>query len=499
MGIHASTVIKVVVIIYLIAILLFGVYMSKRAKSQEDYFIAGKSAPYLVAIVSGSAAIMSGFGLVGIPGLAYQFGVVALWIQVIAILGFSIAAYLVGRKMRTLAEIREVLSVPDVVALRYPSAQKTVRVLSVIGIMSGMLGYLSVEFMALGVVLSSLFNISFWTGVLIGAAVVSVYTILGGIASGIWTDLIQFTMEMLAGIAVLITTFVVVGNPYHLLSVLAHSPDPKMQAHAMLWWPQGMGGVGLGGAIAWLISFSIGHSGEPHLLAKYYVHRDIRKMKWQGMLNGITYGIAGLMSLSGLALAALVAEGKVQPLANSNYAAPYFLMNYTPGIIAGLAFAALAAASMATVNGFSNIGAAAISRDLIQNTFGIRMSPRKGLLLGRMMTFAVIVLALIITYFWNDLIGIAGTAAWSTLASVFVPCIAIGLNWRRATGKGAVAGAAVGVVTSIWFTVANYNPGGFFGSTLAIVLAVVAFVLVSLVTKPEKLHGDIERVVGMPK
>ncbi|PWI57888.1 sodium:solute symporter [Sulfoacidibacillus thermotolerans] len=491
--------VRVVVIIYLIAILVIGVYMSKRAKSQEDYFIAGKKAPYLVAIISGSAAIMSGFGLVGIPGLAYQFGIAAMWIQVIAILGFSIAAFLVGRKMRTLAEIREVLSIPDAVALRYPSVKKTIRVLSIIGIMSGMLGYLSVEFMALGVVLSSLFAISFWTGALIGAAIVSVYTILGGIASGIWTDLIQFAMEMLAGIAVLIATFVVVGNPYHMLSVLAHAPDPKMQAHAMLWWPQGMGGIGLAGAVAWLIAFSIGHSGEPHLLAKYYVHRDIRKMKWQGMLNGITYGIAGLMSLSGLALAALVAEGKVKPLASSNYAAPYFLLHYTPSIIAGLAFAALAAASMATVNGFSNIGAAAISRDLIQNTFGVQLTPRKGLLLGRVMTFVVIVLALVVTYFWNSLIGIAGAAAWSTLASVFVPCIAIGLNWKRATGKGAVAGATVGVVTSIWFTVANYNPGGFFGSTLAIVLAVIAFVLVSLVTRPETLDREIERVIGMPR
>lgn len=490
--------IKIVVIIYLIAILAIGAYMSKRAKSPADYFIAGKKAPYIIAIVSGSAAIMSGFGLVGIPGLAYQYGIVAEWIQAIAILGFSISAYLVGRKMRTLAEIRDVVSIPDAVAIRYPSHAKLVRIFSVIGILTGMLGYLSVEFMAMGVVISSIFTISFWGGVLIGAFVVTIYTVMGGIASGIWTDMIQFSMEMLAGITVLIAMFVVVGNPFHVLSVLAHAPSPVMQAHAALWWPQGMGGIGLGGAIGWLIAFSVGHSGEPQLLAKYYVHRDVHKLKWQGMINGITYGIAGLVSFSGLALAALVVEGKVKPLASSNYAAPYFILHYTPPIIAGLAFAALIAASMATINGFSNIGAAAISHDFVEKTLGIQLSARKGLMLGRITTFFVIVLALVVTYYWNSLIGIAGAAAWSILASVFVPSIAIGLNWRRATGAGAVAAAFVGIFTSIWFQVANYNPGGFFGATLAILLAIATLIIVSLLTKPEELDEDIMNIITLP-
>ncbi|MCI0183524.1 hypothetical protein [Sulfoacidibacillus ferrooxidans] len=96
--------------------------------------------------------------------------------------------------------------------------------------------------------------------------------------------------------------------------------------------------------------------------------------------------------------------------------------------------------------------------------------------------FFVIVLALVVTYYWNSLIGIAGAAAWSILASVFVPSIAIGHNWRRATGAGAVAAAFVGIFTSIWFQVANYNPGGFFGATLAILLAIATLIIVSLLT-----------------
>ncbi|KLU60615.1 sodium/proline symporter [Peptococcaceae bacterium CEB3] len=374
-----SPIIMGIIIAYLAFIVVFGTIMSRRAKTLEDYYIAGKKAPAFVAIVSGSAAIMSGFGLVGIPGLAYQYGMAAFWISVPAIFGFSLAAFFIARKLRVLAEIREVYSVPDAMALRYTRFPKAARMMGVLGLMSGLVGYLSVEFMALGVVMSSLFPISLWTGVIIGTAVVGIYTVLGGVAGGIWTDLIQFFLEMIAGIAVLIASFTVAGGPVGILRTLATSFVPKWQYHAMLWWPSGAGGLGFFAALAWLLTYTFGHMGQPQLLAKYYTHRDISKMKWQALGNGITYSLAGLMTFAGLTLAALVAAGKVAPLANSTYAVPYFLIHYIPTWIAGLVFAALIAASMATTNGFANIASAALTRDLMQKILNIKMDDKTGL------------------------------------------------------------------------------------------------------------------------
>lgn len=494
---NINPVIPVIIVVYLAFILIFGIVMSRRAKTMSDYYIAGKQAPAFIAIVSGSAAIMSGFGLVGIPALAYQFGVVAFWISVPAIVGFTIAGFFIARKLRILAEVREVYSIPDAMALRYSRFPTAARVIGVIGLLSGLLGYLSVEFMALGVVMSSIFPISLWTGVLIGTTIVTVYTVLGGIAGGIWTDLIQFSMEMLAGIAVIVATFFVVGGPVGMLRTFVNSSDPKMQYHAMLWWPHGAGGLGILAALAWMLTFTFGHMGQPQLLSKYYCHRDINKMKWQGLGGSITYSLAALMTFAGLALAALVAAGKIAPLSNSNYAVPYFLIHYIPNWIAGLVFAALIAASMATTNGFANIASAAVTRDLMQKTFKVEMDQRSGLAWGRFWTLVLIIVALVVTYFWNTLIGFAGSAAWSTLACVFLPLVSIGLNWRRATSYGAIAGGVVGIFTSLYLTVTNLNPGGFFGSSLAIVLSVVVFILVSLVTPPDVLPADIEAVVGL--
>ncbi|KLU60616.1 sodium/panthothenate symporter [Peptococcaceae bacterium CEB3] len=101
------------------------------------------------------------------------------------------------------------------------------------------------------------------------------------------------------------------------------------------------------------------------------------------------------------------------------------------------------------------------------------------------------------TYFWKTLIGFAGSAAWATLAAVFLPLVSIGLNWRRANSYGAVAGAAVGIFTSLYFTVANINPGSFFGSSLSVILSVVVFVVVSLLTPQDQLSPEIEDIIGM--
>jgi len=494
---NVNPAIPVIMVVYLLFILLFGIFMSRRAKTMSDYYIAGKKAPPFVAIVSGSAAIMSGFGLVGIPGLAYNFGMVVYWIQVPAILGFSVAAFFIARKLRLLAEVREVYSVPDAMALRYSRFPVAARVMGVLGLLSGLLGYLSVEFMALGVVMASIFPVSIWTGVLIGTAIVGIYTTLGGIAGGIWTDLIQFCMEMVAGLAVIVASFAVIGGPVGILHTFAASAVPRWRYHGLLWWPAGAGGLGVLAALGYAVSFTFGHMGQPQLLAKYYTHRDIGKMKWQALGNGITYSLAALMSFAGLTLAALVAAGKVAPLKNSNFAAPYFFVHYIPTWIVGLLFAALVAASMATTNGFANIASAALTRDLMQKTFGMQMDDRTGLLWGRVWTVILILVALVVTYFWKTLIGFAGSAAWSTLASVFLPLISIGLNWRRATSYGAIAGAATGIFTSLYFTVAGVNPGGFQGTSLAIVLSVLVFVVVSLLTPRDELAPDVEAIMGL--
>ncbi|MDA8193903.1 MAG: sodium/proline symporter [Thermaerobacter sp.] len=496
MNLHAPLSMAITVVVYFAVVVALGLYASRGTKNLADYYIAGRSAPRWVAIISGSAAVMSGFGLVGLPGLAYAYGGVVFFLQVFAILGFSVAAFLVARKLRTLGEIKVAYTIPDAMALRYPSMPSVMRIVGILGLVVGMLGYLSVEFQALGVVLSSLLPVSYWGGVLIGTGIVAIYTIAGGIRAGIWTDLFQFSLEMLAGITVIITVFIVVGNPVHILSVLAQAKG-TWAYHAAPWWPKGAAGLGVGAAIAWTFEFGLGHGGQPQLLTKYYVHRKASNTRYQALGNGITYSLAALMIFSGLGLAALTAQHRAPLLSNPDYAAPYFFIHYIPTWLSGIVFTALIAASMATVNGFSNIASAAITRDFMQGILHRQLTPRRGLMWGRIWTLVLLLIALWFTYSRSSLIGIAGTEAWGLLAAVFFPAVALGLNWRRGNSWGVVASGVIGVVGGTWVTVANWNPGGFFGIAIIMAASMVAYVLVSAVTRPERLDEAVAAVVEM--
>ncbi len=497
MKLHAPTVVSIIAAVYLVGILVFGIVASRRTRNLGDYYIAGRSAPRWVAIVSGSAAVMSGFGLVGIPGLAYAFGGIGFILQIFSLLGFSTAAYLSSRKLRTLAEIREVYTIPDTLALRYPRMASAVRLVGIAGIIVGLLGYLSVELQALGVVLSSLLPVSYWTGALLGLAIVGVYTIAGGIKVGIWTDLVQFSLEMAAGLIVLVMVFVVVGGPFHALHVLATSSSPTWRYHALAWWPAGTAGLGIGAALAWMFEFGAGMAGQPQLLAKYYVHRDVRNVRYQALGNGITMSLAALMIFSGLAMAALTVLGRAPLLKNPDYAAPYFFIHFVPPWLAGIAFTALLAASMATINGFSNILSASITRDFMQGILHRKFNEHLGLLWGRVWTLVMLVGAAVVTYFNHTLIGIAGAAAFGLLAAVFLPTVSIGLNWRRGTSAGVVASGVIGVVGGIWATVTGWNPGGVFGIAIVILASLIGYVVVSLITPAELLDPAVDAVVRM--
>ncbi len=496
MNLHAPASMAVTVVIYFVIVVALGLWASRGTRNLADYYVAGRNAPRWVAIISGSAAVMSGFGLVGIPGLAYAYGGVAFFLQVFAILGFAVAAYLASRKLRTLGEIRVAYTVPDAMVLRYPSMPNAMRIVGILGIIVGMLGYLSVEFQALGVVLSSLLPVSYWSGVLLGTAIVAIYTIAGGIRSGIWTDLFQFSLEMLAGITVIVTVFIVVGNPVHILSVLAHAKG-TWAYHAAPWWPAGTAGLGIGAAIAWAFEFGLGGAGQPQLLAKYYVHKKASNTRYQALGNGITYSLAAFMIFSGLGLAALTVQHRAPLLSNPDYAAPFFFIHFIPTWLSGIVFTALIAASMATVNGFSNIASAAITRDFMGGVLGKRFSDRRALLWGRLWTFLLIGIALWVTYARSSLIGIAGTEAWGLLAAVFLPSVAIGLNWRRGTGWGVLASGFIGIVGGTWVTIANWNPGGFFGIAVVMAASLVGYVVVSLITPTERLDPAVEAVVAL--
>ena len=118
-------------------------------------------------------------------------------------------------------------------------------------------------------------------------------------------------------------------------------------------------------AFGFFFVFGIGVLGQPHMLHKFYMLDDARKLRWMPLILGGSQAACVLIWVGiGLAVPALVAQGRLEPLVRPDDAAPLFLLRFAPGLLAGTAVAGILAAIMSTADSFLNIGAAALVRDL---------------------------------------------------------------------------------------------------------------------------------------
>jgi Na+/pantothenate symporter len=118
-------------------------------------------------------------------------------------------------------------------------------------------------------------------------------------------------------------------------------------------------------ALSFFFVFGIGSLGQPHVVHKFYMLREPRKLKWYPLIMSVAVIISLLLFIGvGLAVKSLVVRGELPPLERADDATPFFLLRFTPLLLSAVVFSGVAAAIMSTVNSFMSVGAAALTHDL---------------------------------------------------------------------------------------------------------------------------------------
>ena len=179
--------------LYTFAIVAVGLYSARFAKkSDEDYFLAGRSLSGPVAALSASASSESGWVTLGLVGWAFTEGVKAYWIIPGCLLGFLFNWFVIAGPLSDRARELNALTLPDFFALHFRERLPLVRTLAVIVILTAMFLYVAAQFAAAGKAFEASFaTVNYKWGVLIGAAIVLIYTITGGFRAVCWTDFLQ--------------------------------------------------------------------------------------------------------------------------------------------------------------------------------------------------------------------------------------------------------------------------------------------------------------------
>jgi SSS family transporter len=490
-----SLVVLAFVLAYLAMCVGVGIWALRRTTSTRDFFMAGRDLGILVVGLAVFSSTMSGFGFVGGPGLVYRMGLSSAWMTVIAPLGYCCVFYLLGTRLRMLAELRDTISLPDAVAARYGSERA--RLLTAVAILLGVVGYLGTQILAMATVLRDVLNnvsfipeVSILTCMVIACAVLVFYCVTGGILASVYTDLVQGGIMIVAAIFVFFAALSAVDGGMAGIATTLIGDDPESISP----W----GTLGMMGSLSWFAVFVLGSAGQPHVITKLMMNRRVEDVRRTLPVSAGGYAICSLLWLSiGLAMRALVIQGGHPELANPDEAAPQFLQFHAGPMLAGIVFAGLFAAIMSTADSFLNLGAAAVVHDIPKALYGRSLSNE--LFWARVATVALAVgSAIFVLYSRQDLVALLGAFGWGTFAAALVPTVVIGFNWKRATASA----ANVAIVTSL---AVNFGiellgltiPYGITGGFVALLLSTTLFFGISLASPPPTIDPDIEAVMGL--
>ncbi|WP_440008632.1 sodium:solute symporter family transporter [Halomicrococcus sp. SG-WS-1] len=478
---YSSTMAMVFFVLFSVLMLGIGFVASRYMQSEEDYYVAGRSAGIFVVALSIFASTQSGWGIVGLAGTVYAFGMeFMMFATTVIIMSFVISYWLLGRKMRVLGTTIDAITVPDAMYHRFEDER--VRLLGATAVFLGSMGYLAAQYAALGIIMSVIFPVGFITGLVIGLAVVGVYTVVGGILAAIWSDAIQGAIMALSG--VLTFFFIVTSSPGGVgqMVTTVQSEFPSFFNFTLL----GEAGIPIGVLLSILI-INLTHAGQPHAITKFYMIKRVSLLKWGAFITGAAYLMTTLYWWAGPYVKAAVARGDVASLQSPDAVLPVALINFAPDIVTAFVLTGIVSAIMSSSNAFLNVGASAITHDYLKEYREAEMTDDQEVLYGRLATAAILVVAGVIAATFPGLIFVLGAAGWAIFATVIFPGVAIAYNWKGATTEGILWGGSVGLLLTLalayggqYFDVSL--PMGFFGGQVAQVVGLVVFVAVSWVT-----------------
>ena len=476
------------VVLYLGITIAIGLLAARRVKSMRDYMIAGDGFGKWLVSFGVVGAIVSGAGLLGNAGSGYGTGY-ALYVMTMgfSFLGLTAAYFLLAKPMTVTAKKFEVYTLPDLLTLRYGNSN-AVRVLSAAGVILGSFIYLVVQFVAMGWVGTTVFGWSQTTAIVVGGLVVVLYTIGGGITSAIWTNLFQ--MSVLAGFAVWIAVYGIreVGGVTALHEKLA-AIDPKFLEpwHA-------------DGAFVWqnalVYAFFVGllaYAGVPSINTKFLTIRNLDVIRWLPLISSFLYlfGIAAIWA--GMSYRVMESEGTVSAIDNPDAVLPTMIMEQFSPFIVGLLVAAVLAAVMSTTDSYMVLSGAALVRDILKNGLGLRMTDKKEMLFTRLACVGFMVCAGALALNPPTFVLALMAVAWGALAAMLGPVLYLGMRWRRANTKGAVASLSAGIAVGGVLGILNQtlfrdspvlSPWNI--AAIGVIASYLAHLVVSLSTPPER-------------
>ena len=452
---------------YLSVVLALGIIAWRRTNSIGDYILGGRKLGPVVAALSAGASDMSGWLLLGLPGLAFLSGIKAFWLAGGLFLGTWLNWRLVAARLRKRTEeLGDALTIPEYFERRFQRCGTALRLVSAFFILFFFTIYTSAGLVAGGKLFSSVFGLAYLPAVLLGACAVVAYTFLGGFLAVSWTDAFQASLMLLALVIVpVMAAFELHSADQFALSTLFGAPPEEPGA--------GLSFVGIVSLAAW----GLGYFGQPHILARFMAISSAERADHARRIATTWAGLGMAAAIAAGMVGAVYFQGNI---GDSEKVFIYLVKSLLHPVPAGICLAGILAAIMSTADSQLLVSSSALTEDLYRRVVRQRASEKELVWTGRCTVLLVAVMACYLARDpENRVLDMVGYA-WAGFGAGFGPAIILSLFWKRISGFGALLGIVTGGVTVICW---KHLHGGLFDLYEIVPGFIVSLVVTGLVSR----------------
>ncbi len=504
---------------YMAIVIIIGVVFARRAnQNSENYFLGGRSLGPWVAAMSAEASDMSGWLLMGLPGVAYWCGLAdAAWTAIGLAVGTYINWLIVAKRLRRYsAAAGNAITLPDFFSNRFQEGKngtnKAIMTISALFILIFFCVYAASCFVTCGKLFSTLFGAPYVAMMIVGAVFVLVYTVLGGFLAESASDFMQALVMITALACILILGTIAAGGVGAVVENAKSIPGyleffgiatPQTVDGVQ----QAAGGVPLFGeagsysllSVASCLAWGLGYFGMPQVLLRFMAIRHEGELKKSRRIATVWVLISLFAAVS---IGVIGRDLFPTALTTASDAENIFILlstNLLPPLLAGLVMAGILAATISSSDSYLLIAASAFSKNLFQGVLKKDASEKQVMTVSRATLLILALVAIIIALDEDSVIFTLVSFAWAGFGATFGPLMLFSLFWKRINRAGAIAGMVGGGVMVFVWNLAIKPLGGIFGIYElfpAFLFSCLCIVVVSLLTKePEaEIQATFEAV-----
>lgn len=434
------SVITIVFIVYLFILIGLALWSRSETRTMSGYFIAGKKLPPWVVAFSTNATGESGWLLLGLTGMGYAVGAQAFWVVAGEVVGIALAWLVISRRLKRLSDESDSITLPDVLAARFNDKAQVLRKLSVLIILVMVGAYVAAQMVATGKAFSGFTDLSYSAGVLVGATVIILYTLVGGYKAVAWTDLVQGVL-MLLGLIIVPLVAINAAGGWGAVTTNLQAQDPGLLSP---WGPDGKSMLAFVG-IASFLAVGLPFLGVPQLMVRFMSARSEKSLVPAMAISVVVILLFDL----GAVLTGMAGRALFPGLEDPETILPVISTTLLHPVLGGIMMVVVLAAIMSTVDSLLILASSAAVRDYWQKIRGSILSDHELTRWGKLITLIFGLIGVAFALHQTPLIFWFVLFAWSGLGAAFGPVLICALWYPKTTLRGAIAGMLGGFVTTV--------------------------------------------------